>query len=220
MRLQRLGLSVAFLLTLLPRPAMAQSEFIKDNVTKMIQKIGVHVSTNFADPLDTKEAYRDGSYGVSIGLAPGRNNGWRYPFGIGWFTEEFVAPNGAIFGQLRARPFYGGIGYGWHFGKLSTGIQMQAGWSFNTLKPHGDPVSAFGMLPGAMIMDVDNSWSLRPQFKVEYFLHPKFTVRSSLNYVFMNPTVTVATPTGVVTDRWNASNVSLAVGVGVYPFRK
>ena len=60
----------------------------------------------------------------------------------------------------------------------------------------------------------------RPQAKIEYFLTPKFTLRSSLNYVFMQPRVTVTTPEGVISKHWNASHVSLAVGVGIYPFRK
>lgn len=212
--------SFAALLTLLPHPAAAQPAFVKDNVAKLIRKVGFHVSTSFADPVDSRRAYRDGSYGVSVGLAPGRTSGWRYPFGIAWYTEELVSANGAIFAQLRARPIYGGIGYGWHFGKLSTGAQLQAGWSFNTLKPHGDPQLAFGSAPSTLIMDVGNAFALRPQLKVEYFLTHKLTVRSSLNYVFTNPRVTVVTPAGTISDRWNASNVSLSLGIGVYPFRK
>lgn len=217
MRLRTLGPIIALALTLVPNSAAAQGDFVRDNVGKIIKKIGFHVSASFADPLDSESAYRDGSYGVSVGLAPGETNGWRYPFGIAWYTEELVAPNGTIFTQLRARPIYGGIGYGWHFGKLSTGAQVQAGYSFNTLKPHGDPEAAFGP---AFAVDVGNSFAVRPQLKAEYFLTRKFTVRSSLNYVFTNPRVTVVTPTGTLSERWNASNVSLAVGVGVYPFRK
>jgi len=217
MRLHTLGLAAALAITLVPSPARAQGDFLKDKVGKIIRKVGFHASTNFADPLDTKRAYRDGSYGVSIGLAPGTTNGWRYPFGIAWYTEELVAPNGTIFSQLKARPIYGGIGYGWHFGKLSTGAQVQAGYSFNTLKAHGDPDAAFGQ---GIAVDISNSFAVRPQLKAEYFLTRKFTVRSSLNYVFTNPRVTVVTPTQTISERWNASNVSLSVGVGVYPFRK
>lgn len=217
MRLRTLGLSAALAITLLPNPALAQGDFLRDNVGKIIKKVGFHVSTSFANPLDSTRVNRDGSYGVSVGLAPGDTNGWRYPFGIAWYTEELVAPNGTIFSQLRARPIYAGIGYGWHFGKLSTGAQVQAGYSFNSLKAHGDPDAAFGP---EIAMDISNSFAVRPQLKIEYFLTRKFTVRSSLNYVFTNPRVTVVTPTGTLSERWNASNVSLAVGVGVYPFRK
>jgi hypothetical protein len=38
--------------------------------------------------------------------------------------------------------------------------------------------------------------------------------------VFTNPRVTVITPSGTISERWNASNVSLSLGVGLYPFRK
>jgi hypothetical protein len=217
MRLRTIGLSLVLAISLVPSPAAAQGDYVKDNLGKLIKKIGFHVSTSFADPIDTKRAYRDGSYGVSVGLAPGMNNGWRYPFGIAWYTEELVAPNGTRFADLRARPVYGGIGYGWHFGKLSTGAQVQAGYSFNSLKPNDQLAAAFG---NGVAIDVGNAFAVRPQLKIEYFLTKKFTVRSSLNYVFMNPRVTVVTPTGTLSDRWNASNVSLAVGVGVYPFRK
>jgi len=220
MRMQARGAIVAVALALFARPALAQQEFLKDNLGKLIKKAGVHAGASFANPMDTREAYRDGSYGVSIGLAPGTTNGWRYPFGIGWYTEELVAPNGAIFSQVRARPFYGGIGYGWHFGKWSAGAQLQAGWSLNSLKAHGDPGAAFGTAPDAVVMKISDSVSVRPQLKVEYFLTRKFTARSSLNYVFTNPRVTIVTPNGVLSDRWNASNISLAVGVGYYPFRK
>ena len=220
MRGRVLGTSLVLVLTLLPRPALAQSEFVKDNLGKLIRKVGFHASTSFADPVGTDKVQRDGSWGVSVGLAPGKTNGWRYPFGIAWYTEQLVSPNGQSFGDLRARPIYGGIGYGWHFGKLSTGIQVQAGWSFNSFKANDALGPAFGFSPTDVAIDVGDSFAVRPQFKVEYFLTEKFTVRSSLNYVFTNPVVTVATPNGVTSSRWNASNVSLAIGVGFYPFRK
>lgn len=220
MRRRLVGTSLLLVLALLPRPALAQSEFVKDNLGKLIRKVGFHASTSFADPVGTDKVQRDGSYGVSVGLAPGKTNGWRYPFGIAWYTEQLVSPNGQAFGDLRARPIYGGIGYGWHFGKLSTGIQVQAGWSFNSFKANEALGPAFGFTPAAVAIDVGDSFAVRPQFKVEYFLTEKFTVRSSLNYVFTNPVVTVSTPNGVTSSRWNASNVSLAIGVGFYPFRK
>lgn len=153
MGVRALGLAAATTLAMLfPTPALAQQQFIKDKVSTIIKKVGIHLGSNFADPLNTKE--------------------------------------------------------------------LQAGWSINSLKPHGDPASAFNSVPAQIAMDVANSFSLRPQVKIEYFVTPKFTVRSALNYVLTNPRVMIGTPSGVLTDTWNASNVSLAVGVGYYPFRK
>ena len=221
MRLHTLGLTVALTMAFLPSPAMAQSEFLKDNVTKLDKKIGFHASTSFSDPLDPKKVDRDGSYGFSVGLAPGRTNGWRYPVGLAWFTESLVSPSGVAFAKFRSRPVVGGIGYGWHFGnKFSTGAQLQGGWAFNSVKPEGNIGDAFLTPGGPVFVNVHNSWVLRPQVKVEYFLTQKFTLRSSLNYIFMKPRVDITTLNGVTSTRWNASNVSLSVGVGIYPFRK
>lgn len=221
MRLHTLGLTVAFALALVPSPAAAQAEFLKDNAAKIIKKLGVHASTSFADPLDAKRADKDGSYGFSVGLAPGLKNGWRYPIGIAWFTEELRAPGGASFTELKSRPVVAGIGYGWHFGKLSTAASLQAGWAFNKGKDQGDVGSAFAMPGAATDVSISNALVVRPQVKVEYFVTRKFTVRSALNYIFENPRVTVRSAQGVITsERWNASNVSLSMGVGFYPFRK
>jgi hypothetical protein len=210
MRLHTLGVTVAMMLTFAPRPALAQSDFVKDNVTKLIKKIGFHASTSFADPMDTKRAYRDGSWGVSVGLAPGKTNGWRYPFGIAWFTEELRTPDGPSFSELKSRPIIAGIGYGWHFGKLSTAASLQGGWAFNSGKPIDPSVN----------VHIGNAFVVRPQAKVEYFLTRQLTVRSSLNYIFQHPMVTIVSPTGTTKQRWDTSNVTLSLGVGVYPFRK
>jgi hypothetical protein len=69
-------------------------------------------------------------------------------------------------------------------GKLSTGVQVQAGWSFNSLKPNDGLATAFDA--SGVTVDVGNSFVVRPQAKIEYFLTPKFTVRSSLNFVRSN----------------------------------
>jgi hypothetical protein len=41
-----------------------------------------------------------------------------------------------------------------------------------------------------------------------------------LNYIFENPMVTITSPAGTTKARWNASNVTLSMGLGLYPFRK
>jgi len=219
-RIRNIGLISALSIALLPSPAHAQGDFLKDKVGKMIRKVGFHASTSFSDPIDQENIVRDGSYGLSVGLAPGHTNGWRYPFGLAWFTEELKGPSGASFVKLQSRPIVGGIGYGWHFGKLSTGIQLQAGWAFNSAKAIGDTGAAFGTPGSPVYIDIGDSFVVRPQAKVEYFLTPKFTVRSSLNYVMARPMVTLTTPQGTTSKRWDASNVTLSVGIGIYPFRK
>jgi hypothetical protein len=153
-------------------------------------------------------------------LSPGQTNGWRYPVGITMFNENLHGPNGQQFALLRSRAIMAGIGYGWHFGRLSTGVSLQAGFAFNSARPRGDVPGAFDLPGGAVSMHAGNSPLLRPQIKAEYFITPKFTFRVSGDYMLIKPDITVTTPVGTISDRWNASNIHANVGFGYYPFRK
>ena len=211
-------LCAAGLLTFAP-PAQAQPEFIKDNVAKMIRKIGVHANTSFRAPTDS-DVKQGRTYGLSVGVSPGKTNGWRYPVSLSFFSERLNGPSGRQFAKLRGRAILAGIGYGWHFGKLSTGASFQAGYANYRLNPEGDALSAFNLASGDVTMDVNNTWLLRPQLKAEYFLTRKFTVRISGDYVFTRPDVIVTTPSGRASTRWDASNFHANIGIGVYPFHK
>ena len=202
-----------------PRAAHAQGSFLKDNVTKMLRKTGVHVNTSFRFPTDHDVS--DGrSYGLSVGLSPGDSNGWRYPVALGFFNEHLRGESGREFARLRARGILAGVGYGWHFGKLSTGASMQVGYADYALRPEGDMLAALNVPDGAVTLDVRDSWLLRPQLKAEYYLTRKFTLRVSGDYVLTHPDITVTTAAGEVTNRWDASNFHANVGLGVYPFHK
>ena len=206
-------------LTILPGRAEAQSSFLKDNLVKMIRKVGVHANASYRHPIDD-DVTKGKSFGASIGLSPGRTNGWRYPVGITMFDENLHGPNGQQFALLRSRAIMAGIGYGWHFGRLSTGVSLQVGYAFNSARPQGDVQAAFNMPGAAISMHADNSPLLRPQIKAEYFITPKFTLRVSGDYMMIKPDITVTTPAGTISDRWNASNLHANVGFGYYPWRK
>ncbi len=203
----------------LPGRAEARQSFLKDNVVKMIRKAGVHLNTSYREPIDS-DVTKGASFGASIGLSPGRTNGWRYPVGITMFDENLHGPNGQQFALLRSRAIMAGIGYGWHFGRLSTGVSLQVGYAVNSARPQGDVPAAFDMPGAAISMHADNSPLLRPQIKAEYFITPKFTFRVSGDYMMIKPDITVTTPVGTISDRWNASNLHANVGIGYYPFRK
>lgn len=219
MRLHTLGLPVALTLALLPNPAMAQSDYLKENVTKIMRKVGVHVNTSVREPLDG-DVTKGTTFSASIGLSPGRANGWRYPFGFTTFSENLHGPTGEKFAAFKSRAILGGIGYGWHLGKLSLGASLQAGFGFNHGTLFGNTAHAFGSPEGPTTIHIGNSPILRPQFKVEYFVTPKFTLRSSVDYMFLRPGVDVTTASGPQEDRWHASNFHANFGVGYYPFRK
>jgi len=179
----------------------------------------VHLNTSYRAPVDP-DVTQGQSYGVSVGLSPGETNGWRYPFALSFFSEHLNSPSGVEFARLRARALLGGIGYGWHFGKLSTGVSLQAGYAMYRLRGEGDVFGALELSGGPVTMDVNNTWLVRPQLKAEYSLTRKLTVRVSGDYVLTHPEIVVTTPTGRITDRWDASNFHVNVGIGVYPFHK
>jgi hypothetical protein len=203
-----------------PYAAHAQSQFIKDNAAEMIRKVGVHVNTSFRKPTDDDVTRGGRIYGVSVGLSPGETNGWRYPIGLTMFSEKLLGPSGAPFALLRARAIMAGVGYGWHFGKLSTGAQLQGGFSVNRVQAEGDPLGAFNLSGGDVFVDVKNAFLLRPQVKAEYYLTRKLTLRASADYVLTRPDITVHIPGGSISDRWDASHFHANVGIGVYPFHK
>ena len=190
----------------------------EDNVLALIRKVGVHGNMGFRHPTDT-DVTRGVTFGPSIGLSPGRTNGWKYPFALSMFSEDLHSPSGAHFGTVRTRALMAGIGYGWHFGDLSIGPQVEVGYAFNHSTLEDDAPQAFAAAGGVAI-DVSNAWMLRPEFKGEYLLTPKWSVRASLDYVRLRPDVTVMTPSGAAPNTWDLSNVHMNMGVGFYPFRK
>jgi hypothetical protein len=199
-------------------PAAARAGSFEDNILALIRKAGVHGNMSVRHPTDN-DVTRGVTFGPSIGLSPGRTNGWKYPVALSMFSEDLHSPSGAHFGTVRTRALMAGIGYGWHFGDLSVGPQVEVGYAFNHSSLEDDAPQAFAA-PGGVAMDVSNAWMVRPEFKAEYQLTPKFSIRASLDYVRLRPDVTVMTPTGAVPNTWDLSNVHANVGVGFYPFQK
>ena len=215
MKICDLRVIAALILVLVPAPA--QAGVIKDNLARLIRKIGIHGNGSYRHPLD-RDVTKGWGYGVSIGLSPGHTNGWKYPFALTFLTQDLHSPNGDEFASIRTRALLGGIGYGWHFGRFSTGVQLQTGYALNHVSVKGDLEHAFN---AAMVsVDVGNSWLLRPSVKAEYFLTPKFSVRVSGDYVYMRPRIIVTTPTERFEGGWDESNLHANFGVAFYPFRK
>lgn len=207
------------ILTVAPAPALAQPEFLKDNIARIVNKVGVRLNASVREPVDD-DVTKGTTFGASLGFASGQTDGWRYPIGITSFSENLHSPNGQLFAVLRSRGIMAGIGYGLNFGRLSTGASLQAGFAINRTTTEGDLLSAFQVPGGAVSVHAGNAFLLKPQLKAEYFITPKFTFRVSADYMLTQPDITVTTPAGTISDRWNASNFHASIGFGVYPFRK
>jgi len=219
MKFRRLVIAGAVMLALSPSLAHGQSSSMKDNLMGLARKVGVHANGSYRHPLDS-DVTKGWGRGLSVGLSPGHTNGWRYPFSVTFFSQDLHSSNGLEFGSIRTRAIIGGIGYGWHFGRLSTGASMQTGYAFNDASLDDDVEHAFNVPNGTVSMDVGNSWLLRPSIKAEYFVTSKFTVRVSGDYVYIRPGIVVTTPEQRFERRWDESNLHANFGVAFYPFRK
>lgn len=206
-------------LFLAPSAAQAQPEFIKDGVSKIIRKVGVHANMSVREPIDS-DVTKGVSFGGAVVLGGSQKTGWKFPsLGLTTFNETLHAPGGDHFAELKSWAIVGGIGYGWGFGKLHVSPGLQTGVAFNRGRLDTTAPQAFNA-DGPVSLKVGNSVLLKPKLTLEYFLTRKFTVRTSADYMLTRPSITVMTPTGAIGDRWNASSFHATVGMGFYPFRK
>lgn len=197
-------------------PAFAQ-EISKENLKNMMRKVGVHANVGVRTPTD-KDVTEGLTKGISVGLAPGTHNGWKFPVGISTYGEDLNGPAGDHFGRLTMQGVYAGVGYGWHLGsKFNTSLALQAGYSRNKIRAIGTDGRAFAS-GDPISMDVNNSFVLRPRWHTETFISRKVSFRTSLNYIITNPDIVVITAAGRETQTWKPNALNASVGLAFYPF--
>ena len=159
------------------------------------------------------------AFGFNFGLAP--EPGFSPTLGFGWYTADLTVDTGSSnteIGDLRVRPLMAGIGYTWVKGRVATGVSINAGISFNSIRLNDQFRSFFG--PGTEVkINPSNSFAVRPQLRVEYAVARKLGVFSSAGYFFTKFDAEVETTIVGFENEWDASSFNLFVGVMVYPFR-
>jgi hypothetical protein len=219
MKLRTVGLVAALLLALVPHPAQAQGDFIKDKVKSLIEKSGIYVSTTTRSSIDN-DVRLGQTFGVGYGTAGSKRTGIRYPFSLSGFSGDLeTTSSSASFGRFKSRQLLTGIGYQWVRGKMVYGAQIGVGYSFN--KVTLDPAAANAFASTSPIaIDVDNSFVVRPLVKAEYFIHPKLSARVQASYTYTDPDVIVHTSSGSMSREWRPHHMQFSVAVGVFPLRK
>jgi hypothetical protein len=218
MRLQHLGLIAAIALTLAPRPAEAQGEFIKSKLRDIIERSGVYVSASTRTAVDD-EVDMAPSIGIGYGLAGRQRGGRKIPFSFSSYRGDLETSGGNGFGRLSAKQIMTGIGYQWVRGKMVYGAQVGVGYSFNRVTLNPGVAAAFGV-PEPVGVTVSNSFVVRPQLKAEYFVHRKLSLRTQLSYTYTDPEVVINTVSDEIAHEWRPHHVQLSFAVGVFPFRK
>jgi len=159
------------------------------------------------------------AYGFNFGLAP--EQGLGFTLGFGWYTGDLTlsrVSGDREVGDLRIRPFMAGVGYTWVKGKLATGVSINAGISFNSIRLNDQYRTLFG--PGTEVrIDASNSFAARPQFRIEYAVARKVGIYSTVGYFFTKFDNVIDTPVGRFENEWDGSSFNLFVGAMVYPFR-
>ena len=182
------------------------------------RRVGIGVSVGGILPTDD-DVNAGLAAGITFGLAP--STGLGPTIGLGWYEGDLTFAR--VFGdtnvgRLRIRPLMGGVGYTWVAGRVATGVSINAGISFNSIRLDDQYRALFGS--GAEVRgDASNSFAARPQFRVEYAVARKLGVYSSASYFFTEFDSVIETPTARFEDEWDGSSFNVFVGVMVYPFR-
>jgi len=187
-------------------------------VANTVKRVGIGGSAGGYFTFDD-EVNVGSAYGVNFGLAPAPGLG--PTLGFGWYQGDLIlsgVSGDREVGDLRVRPLMAGIGYTWMHGRVATGVSINAGISFNSIKLNDQYRTFFG--PGTEVrVDASNSFAVRPQVRVEYAVHKKVGVFSSAGYFFTKFDNVIETPVGRFENEWDASSFNLFVGAMVYPFR-
>lgn len=218
MRTRNLGLIGALAIALVPSPAQAQGDFVKEKLKSLIERSGVYVSATSRTAIDD-EVRMGTSLGVGWGLAGKQTTGKKHPFSFSSYSGDLETNTGSEFGRISAKQIMTGIGYQWARGKLVYGGQLGLGYSFNNVTLNPGVASAFGV-PEPVGVSVSNSFVVRPQLKVEYFLHHKMSLRTQLSYTYTDPDVVIHTVTQDFAHEWNPNHWQLSFAVGFFPLRK
>lgn len=216
--MRHLGLVGALAIALVPTPAQAQGDFIKDKLKALIEKSGVYVSTSTRSSLDD-DVRMGPAFGVGYGTAGAKRTGIKYPFSFSGYRGNLESTSGTEFGRFRARQILGGIGYQWVQGRMVYGAQLNLGYSLNNVTVNDGAAVVFNS-PLPISVTVSNSFVVRPLVKAEYFFHPKLSLRSQLSYTYTDPDVIVEAAGQRFTREWHPHHFHASLAVGVFPFRK
>jgi hypothetical protein len=220
MRLRNLGLFGALILALLPAPAQAQGDFLKDKLKSIIEKSGVYVSMSTRSSIDN-DINMGPSLGIGYGSASLRpRTGKKFPFSFSSYSGDLeTSADNNRFGRFSAKQIMSGIGYQWVRGKMIYSTQLGLGYSFNDVTLDPGVALAFGV-PEPVGVDVSNSWVVKPAAKAEYFIHKKLSVRGQASYTYTDPDVVINTVNQQFTQEWRPHHFHMGIALGVFPFRK
>ena len=187
-------------------------------IANMARRVGIGGSVGAIFTFDD-DVNVDTGFGINAGLVPTPGSARRSASDgtEGDLTFSGISGDAEV-GRLRVRPLMAGIGYTWVKGRVATGVSINAGISFNSIRLNDEYRTLFGAGTEVRI-DASNSFAVRPQFRVEYAVARKVGVYSSVGYFFTKFDNVIETPLGRFENEWDASSFNIFVGAMVYPFK-
>lgn len=187
-------------LACLPAPAAAQTE----------GRISVGGSVTLVSPWDD-DVESVLQVGPLVRLNP--REGWGFAGALNWFRVDLQNPDGGggDFARLRVRPLMAGIGYTVGSPQTLVNVSVVVGPSFNAVGFEDGFVSRTG---GATVIDVENSFAVRPGVSVTHALRPRVGLTGFAGYMFNRPDITYRDPAGRLSDhQWRADSLVLSAGM-------
>ena len=176
-----------------------------------VRLIGAGISVRRTSPSDAGLGHAL-SIGPLLRLRP--RNGLGPTVAFNWTDTEIETSPGGRPGlaAVQLRPVMGGAEYGFVRGRLSAGLSLVGGYSFNSL---GVDTSVAG---AGRAVAVGNSWVWRPGASLWYDVTPRFGINLFGGYLFARPQMTFASDLAVETHRLRANAVVLSVGAAYWIF--
>jgi hypothetical protein len=138
--------------------------------------------------------------------------------GFDWYAVgvETVAGGQRVYlGRVRVRPVMVGVAYNWNRGKYWLSASAVGGYAFArlTVNDQARPAIRAGLGTNFLSFDAGNSFVWRPQLGMWYDADARVGITASIAYIGVQPTLRIATDTGVQQTRLHAACTVLTFGL-------
>src|SRR5438874_8554134 len=171
--------------------------------------LGVNFTARAADA-----ATAHGSRGIGLSCRLGHSGtGWGWSTGLGWFSadiDQVVGGATAEVGELRVRPFLGGYGYTYSFGRTAISADLLGGYAFVSFQqtPAAADVYRDRLGARAVALHASNTPVLKPQVNLWIDVAKKRGVNLSAGYAVARPRLTIRSSLGEQAKRLHAGLVT------------
>ena len=146
------------------------------------------------------------------------HEGWKWQYGLGWYATDVAWQIGGQrteIGKLSVKPLLVGYGYTHVMGRTSVSAGVTGGYSFNSLRQGSELEDIVQARTGERraVIEVDNSWVLRPGVSAWYNVNKKLGINVGVHYIISRPRVSLSTSSGTAFRHLNADMFSIKAGI-------